>query len=321
MANATPSRLGQVNAAGDALALFLKVFSGEVLTAFAENNIMFDGVGSPTHLVRTISSGKSAQFPVTWKASAAYNTPGAEIIGSNLIKGNEKVINIDSLLIADTFIANIDEAMNHYDLRSIYSSELGMALARTGDKYLLQLCVLAARAAANISGGDGGSTLTNAGYDTTADTLAQGIYDAAQTLDEKFVPETDRFCVLRPKHYNLLVQSSKAINRDWNEPSGRNGTYANGKIHMIGNVAILKSMHLPNSVIAADSGSNNTYDGTFTNTVGVVFHKSAVGTVKLLDLAMEQEYDIRRQGTLIVAKYAMGHGILRPEASVELKKA
>jgi hypothetical protein len=321
MSNATPSRLGQVNAAGDALALFLKVFAGEVLAAFAETNIMFDGNSGPIHLIRTISHGKTAQFPVEWKASAAYHTPGAEILGTNLIKANEKTIAIDSQLIADTFIANIDEAMNHYDVRSIYSFELGQALARTADKQLLQLCVLAARAAANISGGDGGSQLTAAGYDTTADTLVQGIYDAAQALDEKHVPEDGRVCVVRPKHYNLIVQSSKAINRDWNNPSGSNGTFANGKVLDIAGVKILKSNHLPNSVIGADSGANNTYSGTFTDTVAVVFHKSAVGTVKLLDLAMESEYDIRRQGTLMIAKYAMGHGILRPEASVELKKA
>jgi hypothetical protein len=28
---------------------------------------------------------------------------------------NERVISIDGLLISDAFIANIDEAMNHYD--------------------------------------------------------------------------------------------------------------------------------------------------------------------------------------------------------------
>jgi hypothetical protein len=48
----------------------------------------------------------------------------------------------------------------------------------------------------------------------------------------------------------------------------------------------------------------------------IVAHPSAIGTVKLLDLATESEYQIERQGTLFVAKYAMGHGVLRPEASV-----
>ena len=30
---------------------------------------------------------------------------------------------------------------------------------------------------------------------------------------------------------------------------------------------------------------------------------------------------MERQGTLFVAKYAMGHGVLRPEASVGIKEA
>ena len=70
MSNATASRLGLVNNSGTAYeALFLKVFSGEVLTAFSENNVFSDAL----HTVRTISSGKSAQFPVTGTASAAYH--------------------------------------------------------------------------------------------------------------------------------------------------------------------------------------------------------------------------------------------------------
>lgn len=36
MAAATPSRLGQADSAGDAKALFLKVFAGEVLTAYEQ---------------------------------------------------------------------------------------------------------------------------------------------------------------------------------------------------------------------------------------------------------------------------------------------
>ena len=69
------------------------------------------------------------------------------------------------------------------------------------------------------------------------------------------------------------------------------------------------------------TGTNNTYHGNFSTTVATVFHKSAIGTVKLMDLGMESEYDIRRQGTLMVAKYAMGHGVLRPEAAVGIKEA
>ena len=66
------------------------------------------------------------------------------------------------------------------------------------------------------------------------------------------------------------------------------------------------------------AGNGVGYDGDFRNTFGIVSHSAAVGTVKLLDLATESEYQIERQGTLFVAKYAMGHGVLRPECAIEL---
>ena len=72
--NTTPSRAGQINSAGDVSALFLKKFAGEILTTFEENNVF-----KPLHTVRTIESGKSAQFPVTGIATASYHTPGENI--------------------------------------------------------------------------------------------------------------------------------------------------------------------------------------------------------------------------------------------------
>ena len=115
----TPSRVGQVNSAGAVDALFLKKFAGEILTTFEENNV-FKGL----HTIRTIDSGKSAQFPVTGVASANYYTPGQNIADSGNsylsdIKKNEVVITIDDMLLASTFLSNIDDLKNHYDIRSV----------------------------------------------------------------------------------------------------------------------------------------------------------------------------------------------------------
>ena len=104
MANATVSRLGQVNTSGDVNALFLKVFSGEVLATFQRENQMLNMTS-----VRQISSGKSAQFPVIGTTSSGYHTPGNEITGSS-IKHAEKTINIDDLLLSSAFLSNLDEA-------------------------------------------------------------------------------------------------------------------------------------------------------------------------------------------------------------------
>ena len=162
MANATVSRLGLVNNSGTAFdALFLKVFSGEVLTAFARNNIFNEQL----HSVRTITSGKSAQFPVLGTATAAYHTVGTPLVGANQIKANEKIINIDDLLIAQSFVANIDELKNHYDVRATYADELGKALARTYDQNVAKQIANASRASTNLSGGNGGivSAFANGG--------------------------------------------------------------------------------------------------------------------------------------------------------------
>lgn len=321
MSNATVSRLGAAdNSVGSESAirtLFLKVFSGEVLTAFKETNVALE-----RSMVRTISAGKSAQFPATWKGTAAYHTPGAEIVGS-VINHNERVINIDGLLLASAFISNLDEAMNHYDVRAPYKAELGHSLSNKMDRHLLQLMIIAARAAATVSGGSGGTELVNADYDTSPNTLVTGFFDAATALDEKDVPDDgQRSGFLPSESYHMLVQSERAVNRDWNGQD-ENGSYKKGKILELCGIEIVKSNHIPQTNISAnaDALQQNDYFEDFSNTIGVISHKTAVGTVKLLDLAFEMEYDIRRQGTLMVAKYACGHGILRPECAVELKLA
>ena len=314
MANATVSRLGQVNTSGDVNALFLKVFSGEVLATFQRENQML-GMTS----VRQIASGKSAQFPVIGTTTSGYHTPGNEITGSS-IKHAEKTINIDDLLLSSAFLSNLDEAKNHYDVRSTYTAEMGRALANTVDQNLLQLSVLAARASTTITGGNGGFVVTDADADTNAASLIESIFSCAQNLDEKDVPSTDRFCIVKPAVYYKLVQNDKILNRDF---GGQNGVYSDGTVIKVAGVNIVKANTAVSAFanVSQVTGTNNTYHGNFSTTVAVVFHKSAIGTVKLMDLGMESEYDIRRQGNLMVAKMALGHGILRPESACEIKKS
>ena len=236
------------------------------------------------------------------------------------IKHNEVVINIDDMLIADTFIANIDEAKNHYDVRAEYSRLLGMALAKQFDQQTMQVGLLAARASATISGGNGGTTLTTGagGGAITGAQLAAAIFDAAKAMDEKDVPETERVAIVKPEEYYKLVQETNVINRDW----GGAGVYADGTVLRVAGVQIVKSNNLPQASVASATGENNTYNGDFTNVKALVMQKQAIGTVKLMDLAVERtsgDFEIMYQGTLMAAKYAMGHGILRPECAVEIK--
>jgi hypothetical protein len=313
MADATTLNIGQVNGAGASDALFLKVFSGEVLTAFATQTVTQD-----KHFVRTISSGKSASFPATWKVTGGYHTPGTEIKGqsSNV---NERVIAIDDLLLSSVFIPNIDEAKNHFDYRSIYARECGIFLANNWDKNILQLSVLAARASATVTGAYGGTKLTSGTtlYKTSATDLIAGFYGAAQAAAEKDIPEsTQLYGYVRPAQYYLLAGTPNSLLTHVDYNGGQsNGSFAQGRVVEVGGVRLVKTNNLPNSAVNAGPAA---YQGDFTKTAAVVTTSDAVGTVKLMDLQSEMAYDIRRQGTLIIAKYLMGHGILRPECAIEL---
>ncbi len=321
MADASAIRLGEnVNTSTNATELFLKKFAGEVLAKFQGKTVM-DG----KHLTRTIESGRSAQFPAVGGIDAEYHTPGAELTGLN-VEHAERVINIDGLLLSHAFIANIDEAMNHYDVRSIYSNQMGNRLALKYDFNVLREIVKGARSNALVDSDDatphGGtiiedSNLGSSTDDTKAQALVDAIYNAAEALDEKDAPE-DRFAVLKPAEYYLLVKNmqSNGFSAISSEIGGE-GSFAAGNVMAIGGVTILKSNQVPTTDTSSDS-----YHGVNASTTkGVVFTPEAAGTVKLMDLATESEYDIRRQGHLMVAKMAEGHGWLRPNCCVEMRTA
>ena len=339
-----PSRLGQSNLTGGSFAadnaLFPKVFSNEVLTTFEETNVMKD-----LHTVRTISSGKSAQFPTMGKATAKYHTPGDDIFEkvtsgpttgeyTSQIKHKERIINIDDVLIAATSIANIDELKNHYDVRSIYAKELGKALAKRFDVATMKTLVAAARSATTITGGKAGIAIDGGeAADFSAAVIQEKLFEAAQKLDENDIPnDGQRYAILKPGDYYKLLQSGEdVINRDF----GGRGDVATGALPMVAGLRIFKSNHLSDVAVAEASqdqdddsarndvfgGSGTGYNGDLSKTFIIGGHPSAVGTVKLLDLATESDYKLELQGTLFVAKYAMGHGVLRPEAAFEIKDA
>lgn len=321
------SHLGSDNLGADDYALFLKKWSGEILTTFEEANVM-----APLHMTRSISSGKSAQFPVIGTASTKYHTPGDSVVTAagylNTIRTGERLIYVDKMLTSSVFVAKVEELINHYDVRSIYSTELGRAMAKKYDETLLILAAKAAYAPDNdpITGAKGG-TVVQIAAGATGQNLLDGISASMQRLDEQDVPKEDRFIVVSPQAYYRLLNQQDLINRDY---VAGNGDLSAGSMFSAYGGRILVSNHIPSGDITAtdnraDGTGANSNDYTIDLTSGnagltaaagiqaFVFHKAALGTVNLMSLGMESEYQVSRQGTLFVSKYALGHGILRPE--------
>lgn len=300
-----PARLGQVNGAGDVQAMFLKIFAGEILAEFERTNAFKD-----RHYIRTIKEGKSAAFPMIGTASASYHTVGQYIDGGQ-IGTAEQVITIDDLLQANVTIPKIDEAMNHFDVRQPFSQELGRALSKQFDQNVAKVGILAARASSPLTGRPGGSRLTNANMATDGAVLEAALYSAQQTLDEKDIPEADRAAFFKPLQYYTLAQREKLVSKDY----GGNGSIGDGVINTVAGLPIVKTNNIPTTNVTTGPTK---YQGNFSGSVGLIMNKMAVGTCKLLDLGFESEYEIRHQATFMVAKYLLGHGILRPDCAVEL---
>lgn len=338
MSAATPSRVGQIAAAGAVDALWLKVFSGEVLTAF-ETAVKLKG----TVRERSISGAKSAQFPATFKTSANYHTPGAEILGK-AIQHNEITVTLDDLLISDVFVADIDELKNHYDVRAPYSTELGNALALFYDRTLAQVILSAARDTTPLFTGDGaGSTVNETSVSGTADFSASGadLIDAVglakQAMDERDVPVDTmqvRAC-FKPAQWYLMARSDKNINRDYN--AAGQGVQRD-VLNLVSDVQVIKSNAPLFGVDVTDYADPANTDGIVgavgetrvpsdypakykadaTKTRGLVWVEPAAAVLTLKGLQMESAWDIRRQGTLMLAKMAFGAGKLRSKCAVEI---
>jgi hypothetical protein len=321
--------------------LFVKVFSGEVLTAF-DRAIKV----RPLVTTRTITQGKSATFPLIGRAFAKYHTRGMNVLDNTTndllspMEHNEALIHVDRKLIAATFVDSLDELMNHYDLRGPYAKELGGALARKIDEQLLALCAEGARAAAQISnesgegGHESGSVVFNSAgqIDTVAEFL-KALRVAQIAMDTKNVPDEGRFCCTSPGIYSQLlsdgaVASMSPMNADI---LGATGNLARGSVTQLYGFNIFKSNSFQGETkMGAQDGSQltdttnvidatgNDYTPDLDDTIALCWHGSGLGDLMLRGVSMELDYRVERQGTLMLSKIMGGRNWLRPAACLEI---
>ena len=352
------TRPGQSNGAGDARALYLKLFSGEMFKGFQNQTIARDLV-----MKRTLKNGKSLQFIYTGRTSAEFHTPGNAILGNSDAAPPvaEKTITCDDLLISSAFVYELDEVLSHYDLRSEISRKIGYALAEKYDRYIFRAIAKGARQVSPITkanfvepGGTqirvGSSANDSDAFDASA--LVNAFYDAAAALDEKGVTSEGRVGVLNPRQYYALIQAvgtNGLVNRDEQGDSLQKG---NGIIEIAG-IKIYKSMNIPflgnygtkyggttgetspgnvgsfvgaamENASTATTGVNNSY-GTAaevgTKSCGLIFQREAAGVVEAIGPQVQVtsgDVSVIYQGDVILGRLAMGADYLNPAAAVEL---
>ena len=311
----------------DRLKLFLKVFSGQVLTAFTQSTKT-----GGKFMERTIEHGKSATFPVVGRAKAKYLKAGKSLDDLRTpIEHGELDIKIDGLLTSDCLIFDLDEAMSHYDLASKYSKEMGEALAVAQDCAIIaevaKLVVadtenIPTNSTTGVKGTGKGAIITKTGItigenEQMGKAIAEMLLQIKTKMSENYVPEGERYCYIRPVAMNALLANKDVLNKLY----GATVTIdANTQSMKLFGFDLIETTDLTMGGAAVNAGvvqgSGHVFPAAYVDSaMFLVAHRTAVGTLTLKDLAMEHARRANLQADEIIAKYAKGYDGLRPEAA------
>jgi hypothetical protein len=306
------TRPGQVNGStSDNTALLIEKYSTEALAAFQAASVT-DG----RQFSVSIENGKSYSFPTLGYSDAEILVPGAEIEGVGM-NFNEKVITIDGELASHDWVANIDEKMVNYNLRSELANSHGRAVAKKLDiNTLKELIKGGSQSSHPVTGMSVNTAIAdnNFRFDSTgtlkeadrAKYLCQGIYNAAEALDNQGIPDSDRIFFFRPKEYYSLFNNTDVLNREF----GGVGRISEGDGLRIAGFDIFRTPNIPKD----NSTSTDALHGVdATKIVGIAYWKNSVGTLKLMDLNVSADWVPARRATLLVTALMAGHAWLRPE--------
>ena len=324
------ARLGQVRGTGAVDQIFKSLGQSEILNAMKRECLFERFVKT-----RNIKRGKSAEFQITGRATAAYVEPGVPLLGglggNSPSDTNVKTIAVDGLMAADQAIFSLDELMNYADVRSEYFEQLGIALAWERDKRLARILFAAANStveplARTVNTGRIGfkKTLT-AGYAAASkqakgDELASALGDIKVQFSKKDVPTSTLVCVVPPDEYDFLNEGTRVINTDFNGGQS-NGTIASGAVGRVKGIPIYESNHLIQPAYTLSTFDKNPdYAQDLTKCRALIFSREAVGMLTLRAPKFQMtkpdgDFDIMYQSTLGVATQSIGIGRLRDECA------
>ena len=297
-------------AGGTARELFERKAATDVLKYFMVTN-----VARPLITNDSIESGKSKAFPVVGNATAASRDEEtlAEL-SLDSVKATERVIAIDNLTVAHSWISDLDSAMVHYNAKSAHIESIGRAIAKSVDVAIILKVIEAGRIV-------DASAASTAGLKTFADDVfssviqTQADFDAAMTGDEvqammalAMTEYREKDCVgdpvylLRPQPYFALLNNAAQTGLTW-----VNDQFAqSGKVPMVLGSRVIYSPNFP--AVTATTGDENA--------VGVLFSKESVGILELLSVSVRTDYIPTRLADLMVGKMAVGYGILNHGSAI-----
>lgn len=330
--------------------LWLPLFGGEVQVRFDENLTLL-----PLVTTMTITTGTTFRFPRLWLGSAERHAAGAEMLGLDIEQG-EIEISIDARpIVHHQVLDDIDLKMSHFEIRSLLAAESGRAIAREVDKNVARLLINTSRVRQPANGpfpGGGDDEDGTAFLDATlapdtvpssatsraaAGALLQAIDSGVVKFEDRDIPDDEtRTCVIRPDLWHALrvfgipitaaemYGAGATAGPFWQQPGLGNQSPmtqsgpGRGMPLMYNGVKIYRSPNMGNENVTTGPTK---YQGDFSNTIGVIFHSTAMAYLQMMGMETEAERSVRHRADFVVSAHLGGGGALRPNACIELVSA
>jgi len=248
-------------------------------------------------------------------------------------------------------------------VRSHYTRQVGRAIALEFDRHILQVAMLAAldvseqkdfvnknfdRQVVDQDNPTFDEVNVDAGIEPgggyTSDTIFGWIKSVSERFDERFVPRTSRFMLLRPRDFYTLTFALNANGGGFElSPRGTSGLAAipapmdimlsginirmsnvvdliTNATHFTTNIETRKGKRYASTGAAEATGGLTAVDpyfnAEFIKVKAVALTPDAVGTLIYKSMMMETERDVRRLTNLVVGELNASHGVLSPDSAI-----
>lgn len=315
----SPNRFLQGQHVSDARALLLSVFTGKVLSKF-------DLAVKFAPLVQTDTPAQGSTKGVFYKvghASGGYHSPGVELLGRS-IPTTKIEIDADDILVSDFAVADLDAMLTNFNASEKFAGAAAHFLAKTLDKNILRMLILASRAAAD-GPFPGGNSITDASLINSGAIDGKAWIDAFREARIKFretvnLPdEVALYAAVNARVFDAMrfATNSKGM---YIFPQAAEAAMAPSTLAVEG-ITVHWTNNMPSGDESADTDVYGKYRGNWTNTKSIVWASEAVGVTQVMDITYETTRDVRRLEDFTVYKMMSGGGTVSPEMAMELKVA
>jgi hypothetical protein len=300
--------------------LMLEEYGGEVESQFAKSSIMREyakirGVrGTDTFTNNRV--GKT-----TLKKLVAGVRPEAESTPFGKVS-----LTVDTVVLARDTRSMLNEFQTHLNARMELAQDHGKEIGKFFDQAFIIMAIKGSVAAAPVLGDGTASkqsigagknvTLGTVGDEADPDKLAAAIVGLLTEMEEEEIPVEEVIVMVRPTHFQVLLNNNKLISRDF---AAGNGDVAKGIIYEIGGARIVKSARIPTAAIAghflSNAANSNAYDvsATEANAVAVLFHPKGLLAGETIPLTSDIWFNREEKMWFIDSFLSFAVGVNRPD--------